>query len=117
LWSKSGIGTASVGPWTEMGLQGGLGAQADFQDIEAALYQRLGQGNGLAQLLDDDDRDDARRLEIFAKFHARSSFCDVLITAAPILGWSKKIQLKQLLKYRDAPSRPTLRPPRYGVYG
>ena len=72
------------------GPPGQPGAQGDFQDSEATLYQRLGHGNGMAQLLDNADRDDARRLEIFAKFRARSRFCDVLITVAPLSGWRKK---------------------------
>ena len=52
------------------GLQGGPGAQGHFQDIEAPLYQRFGQRGGMAQLLDDDDRNEARAAEIFGKFRA-----------------------------------------------
>ena len=52
------------------GLQGGRGAQGHFQDIEAPLYQSFGQRDGMAQLLDDDDRNEARAPEILGKFRA-----------------------------------------------
>jgi hypothetical protein len=66
-------GTPAPFTWAEMAamaIRRRRGAQGHFQGIEAPLYQRFGQRDGMAQLLDDDDRNEARALEVFGKFHA-----------------------------------------------
>jgi hypothetical protein len=46
------------------------GARGALSRISRPVYQRFGQLDGMAQLLDDDDRDEAPALEIFDQFQA-----------------------------------------------